>query len=166
MNENEIRLRNVTDEDVSIFFEHQRDPVARQMAAFTAEDGDDRAHFMSHWRRILSDNSIRMKTIELTGGEVVGSIGSYNDAEFGGPEVTYWLGRDYWGQGIATLALGMFLEIQTERPFYARVAKDNRGSIRVLEKQNFRWLSEGKGFAAAKGIHVEELVMVLNASRI
>jgi len=161
-----MRLRNVNDEDLAIFFNHQRDPIARQMAAFTSEDGENRQAFMSHWTRILSNDSILMRTIELKGGDVAGSIGSYLVAELGAPEVTYWVGRDHWGHGIASRALELFLEIQFERPLYARVAKDNGRSLRVLEKHNFRLSSEDSGFAAARGKQVEEFVMVLNRTKI
>jgi hypothetical protein len=40
-------LRNVTDEDLPIFFEHQRDPEALRMAAFSSRERDA---FMTHWR--------------------------------------------------------------------------------------------------------------------
>jgi hypothetical protein len=40
-------LRNVTDEDLPIFFEHQRDPEALRMAAFPSRERDA---FMIHWR--------------------------------------------------------------------------------------------------------------------
>ena len=159
-----LRLRKVDEDDLVVFFSHQRDSDARHMAAFTSKDGDDQQGFMSHWNKILSDPSVLMRTIELSGGDVAGSIGSYVDAELGAPEVTYWVGKSYWGQGIASRALGLFLEIQSERPLYARVAKDNRRSHRVLEKHNFRLSSEGAGFAAARGEQVEEFVMELNAA--
>jgi len=163
MNIQGLHLREVLGSDLAKFFNHQRDSDARHMAAFTSEDGDDQHAFMSHWHKILSDASILMRTIELDGGDVAGSIGSYVDVELGAPEVTYWIGKNYWGQGIASRALGQFLEVQSERPLYARVAKDNVRSVRVLEKHNFRPSSEAAGFAAARGKQVEEFVMKLNA---
>ncbi|GAB4579398.1 MAG: hypothetical protein Fur0022_21360 [Anaerolineales bacterium] len=67
----------------------------------------------------------------------------------------------FWGKGIATEALPLFLEIQTVRPLYARAVKDNFGSIRVLEKCGFVKIGEDKGFANARGMEVEEVVMEL-----
>ena len=68
---------------------------------------------------------------------VAGSIVSWVD-ETGERDVGYWLGREFWGRGIATAALQLFLlEVRT-RPLYGRAAKDNAGSIRVLEKCGFR----------------------------
>jgi RimJ/RimL family protein N-acetyltransferase len=50
--------------------------------------------------------------------------------------VGYWLGREYWGRGLATKALGELIQ-ELERPVYAEVATTNVGSVRVLEKCGF-----------------------------
>ena len=78
------------------------------MAAFTAGDPSDREAFMKHWVTILSDSDVKVKTV-LFDGQVVGYIARYIDKEFGKPEVSYWIGREYWGKGIATGALSEFL---------------------------------------------------------
>jgi RimJ/RimL family protein N-acetyltransferase len=52
--------------------------------------------------------------------------------------VGYWLGRSYWGRGIATRALALFLPLVPARPLYAHVASHNTGSMRVLVKCGFR----------------------------
>jgi RimJ/RimL family protein N-acetyltransferase len=44
-------------------------------------------------------------------------------------EVTYWIDRACWGQGIATRALGLLLEEISVRPIRARAASDNVGSL-------------------------------------
>ena len=130
------------------------------MAAFTSQDGNDRDAFMTHWKKILADSSVVMKTIESTGGRIVGSIGSYFDGESGAPEVTYWIGKDDWGKGIASAALQLFLDIQCERPIYARVAADNVRSRRVLEKNGFRIVRQDRSFAAARGTELDEYLLV------
>ena len=87
---------------------------------------------------------------------------SYEDE--GKPEVSYWLGKAYWGQGLATLALDTFLaQANPTRPIYARVAKDNLGSQRVLEKCGFKIIEETQGFANARGETIAELLLVLTA---
>ncbi|WP_339869257.1 GNAT family protein [Pseudohongiella nitratireducens] len=53
----------------------------------------------------------------------------------------YWLGEPYWGQGIVTRALAIFIEelfrnTEVER-FQAWVYEDNIASMRVLEKAGF-----------------------------
>jgi RimJ/RimL family protein N-acetyltransferase len=127
----DLRLRDVTEADLPIFFEHQLDPTATQMAAFPSRD---RAAFMAHWAKITADTSIVKQTI-LVDGQVAGNIVSFEQS--GEREVGYWIGRGYWGQGVATRALAAFLAHETTRPLYAYVAKHNIGSRRVLEKCGF-----------------------------
>jgi RimJ/RimL family protein N-acetyltransferase len=79
----------------------------------------------------------------------------------GEPEISYWLGREFWGKGIATQALSRFLEVVSVRPLTARVAKDNTASIRVLEKNGFKLAGEGKWYSNARGKEIEELVWIL-----
>ena len=153
-------LRDVVEEDLPIFFDYQFDPQANYMAAFTAKDPADRAAFLTHWQRILADATTINKTI-VSDERVVGSVSSYEDD--GRPEVTYWIGREYWGRGFATRALTEFLQqVNTVRPIYARVAKDNLASRRVLEKCGFRVIGEASGFANARGEEIEELILVLS----
>jgi RimJ/RimL family protein N-acetyltransferase len=154
---NELLLRLVVEDDLPIFFEHQLDQEANFMAAFTAKDPANRDAFMTRWHRILADETVVAKTI-LFQGHVAGSVSTYE--EDGKPEVTYWLGKEYWGKGIATWALKELLtHHNSTRPIYARVAKDNPGSRRVLEKCGFRIIAELKGFANARGQEIEELLL-------
>jgi RimJ/RimL family protein N-acetyltransferase len=159
---NTLFLRDVVEDDLPIFFEYQLDPDANYMAAFTAKDPSNREAFTAHWNKIMADATGIIKTI-VCDGQVVGSVSSYEDA--GKPEVTYWIGKAYWGKGIATRALADFLaHVNRARPMYARVAKDNLGSRRVLEKCGFKIIGESKGFANARGEEIEELVLELQAS--
>lgn len=151
-------LRSVADEDLSIFFEHQLDPEASWMAAFTAKDPTDRQSFDAHWQKVLADKTITIRTI-LWHGEVAGSVLCHSWG--GDPEVSYWLGKPYWGKGIATQALALFLQVVGDRPLYARVAKDNIPSIRVLEKNGFTLSGEGRWFSNARGKEISELVWEL-----
>lgn len=86
----------------------------------------------------------------------------------GGPrrEVSYWIGKEYWGKGIATRALSEFLSELTDRPLYARAAKDHLASLRVLEKCRFAIVGEDKGFASARGRETEEFVLELEGAQI
>jgi RimJ/RimL family protein N-acetyltransferase len=154
-----LLLRDLQDTDLPIFFTHQLDPAARHMAAFTAKDPNDHPAFLAHWTRIRTDPTVTIKTI-LIDNAVAGHILSYQDE--GHPEVTYWLGREYWGRGIATRALTEFLaHTQRTRPIFARAAKDNTASLRVLQKCGFTRLSESKGFANARRQEIEEWLLVL-----
>jgi RimJ/RimL family protein N-acetyltransferase len=155
---NSVLLRDVTEEDLPYFFNHQLDADANWIAAFTASDPTDRAAFTAHWRKILADESITIKTI-LVEGEVAGHVLCHG--WFGEPEVSYWLGKDYWGKGIATQALAAFLDQVQTRPLYARVAKDNIASLRVLEKCGFVVTGEDRGFSNARRVEVDEVVLVM-----
>src|SRR5512132_1829315 len=124
-------LRDLIQEDLSVFFEHQRDPEAVEMAAFPARE---REPFYEHWHRIMGDDELVAKTI-VSEGEVAGNISSWE--RDGKRLVGYWLGREFWGRGLATQALAELVEELTVRPLYAEVSTTNIGSIRVLEKCGF-----------------------------
>jgi RimJ/RimL family protein N-acetyltransferase len=156
----DIMLREVADADLPIFFEQQRDPDANHMAAFTARDPSDWGAFLAHQRRNLADETNTTRTV-LYDGQVSGSIACYQ-ARPGELEVTYWLGKEYWGQGIATAALRAFLGMVTVRPIYGRAAKDNLGSLRVLQKCGFAIIGEGSGYANARGAEIEECLLRLD----
>src|SRR5213593_702468 len=156
----EILLRDVTETDLPIFFEHQRDPAANFMAAFTSRDPADRDAFAAHWKRILNDDTVVVKTIVFE-GNVVGSVATFVDKEFGKPEITYWIGKEYWGMGLATQALSKLLRDIRVRPIYGRAAKDNVASIRVMEKCGFTISGYGKGFANARAKEIEEVILEL-----
>ena len=157
----EVSLRDVAETDLPIFFDFQRDSAANYMAAFTTRDPTDKEAFAAHWNRILNDDRVLVKTIVFD-GHVVGSVATFVDKEFGKPEVTYWIGKEYWGMGLATYALTRFLRDMTVRPIYGRAAKDNVASIRVLEKCGFRMFGQSKGFANARGAVVEEVILELS----
>lgn len=156
----DVVLRDVIEADVLIFFEQQLDPAANQMAAFTAKDPADREAFATRWTRILGNDGIIKKTI-LCDGQVAGHVVIFE--QFGNPAVSYWLGKGCWGRGIATRALSQFLGHVPTRPLYARAAKDNLASIRVLEKCGFRKAGEDRGFSNARGVEVEEFILKLLA---
>ncbi|MEM8531940.1 MAG: GNAT family N-acetyltransferase [Chloroflexota bacterium] len=157
----DVLLRDVIEDDLPTFFEQHQDPEANYMAAFTTENPSDQSAFRAHWTKILSDDTIITKTI-LVEGTVVGHVVKFE--QFGQPEVSYWLGREYWGKGIATTALIAFLAFVQVRPLYARAAKDNIGSLRVLEKCGFMIVGEDKGFANARSQAVEECVLRLDTN--
>lgn|SRR5688572_9369478 len=125
------------------------------MAAFTARDEDE---FMAHWTKILNDDTVVTKTV-LFDDRVAGNVVSFE--RDGEREVGYWIGREFWGQGIATKALLEFLRHVTARPLFAHVAKHNIASIRVLEKCGFVVYGEAKTPANERGEEVEEFILKL-----
>ncbi len=151
-------LRDLRDGDLDVLFEHWSDPESNRMAAFTAENPADRDAFYARWARLRANDENTARTIELD-GEVVGTISSWTQE--GKREITYWIGREHWGKGIATRALMAFLELETTRPLHAAAAADNAGSIRVLEKCGFTRDGGGRGFANARGEEIDEVFLVL-----
>ena len=152
----ECVLREVRDDDLAVLFEHWVDPAAMDMAAFTTPDHTDPAAFERRWQRLRADDTLILRTIEVD-GEVAGTIGSWGEP--GEREVTYWIGRPYWGRGIATRAVAAFLAVEPSRPLHGRVAADNVASRRVLEKCGFRAIGTDRGFAQARGCEIEETVL-------
>ena len=138
-------LRDVLESDLPFFYEQQLDPEATGMADFPSRD---RESFMAHWAKIMADKSVILKTI-LIDGEVAGNIVSWE--QDGEQEVGYWIGREFWGRGIATRALAEFLDQVMIRPMVAHVAKHNIASRRVLEKCGFKLTGE----------EIEEIILKL-----
>jgi RimJ/RimL family protein N-acetyltransferase len=152
-------LRKVQDDDLTVLFEQWADPVAAHMAAFTGPDHMEREAFERRWSRLRADETVIARAI-VADGEVAGTIGSWSDADV--REITYWIGRSYWGRGIATWALNAFLAVDPTRPLHARVAHDNVASLRVLEKCGFRVVETERGFAEARSREIEEFVLRLD----
>lgn len=152
---NEILLREVVEEDLPVFYAHQIDADAVEMAAHLPRDYEA---FQLHWTDLLAKNAVVKKTI-LVDQRVTGYVISF--VYFGVREVGFWIGKEYWGQGIATRALSKLLEQVPLRPLRASAAKHNRGSLRVLEKCGFRIVGEDKAFSNMGGRVVEGIVLNL-----
>ena len=126
-----IFIRPVVDSDLPAFYLHQADAEAARMADFPSRD---ETAFYAHWRKIMADPLTILRTIQYD-GQVVGNVVSF--VMEGNREVGYWLGCEFWGKGIASAALRLFLMEVTERPLYGVAANSNPASMRVLEKCGF-----------------------------
>jgi len=152
-----VHLRPVEDRDVEVFFEHQADPLAVEMAAFPARDEEQVA---AHWAKLRNDDTLYVRTI-VADGAVAGNIGSWPD---NGQELLgYWVGREFWGRGVATQALVLLIDDVPIRPLYAHVVEHNVASIRVLEKCGFRRDREGEANLPSAEDGIQELLYVLHA---
>ncbi len=151
----DVELRDVTEDDLPTFYRQQLDPEATHMAAFPSRN---LKNFMAHWARILDDPANLTKTI-LFDGHVAGNIASFEQE--GLREVGYWIGKEYWGRGIATQALGALLEHEKRRPLYAHVVKHNVASRRVLEKCGFTVCGSDKVPDLEGGGEIEEVILRL-----
>jgi RimJ/RimL family protein N-acetyltransferase len=154
-----IELRPMEDGDLDAVFEQMRDPESVRMAAFTASDVNDRAAFDAHMARVRNSPGITHRAV-ISDSVLVGTIASF--VIDGDTEVTYWIDRAAWGQGIATSALKLLLQEVTVRPLYARAAADNEGSLRVLRKCGFQIVGTETSFANARNAEIQEHILRLD----
>ena len=149
-----VWLRHVEDADLGVFLTQESDPESAAMAGFPPRAPD---RFLAHWAKVRADDSCLVRTI-VADGSVAGNIGSWSDQ--GQQLVGYWVGREWWGRGVATRALALMLEEVTARPVHAHVVAHNLGSIRVLEKCGFRRVEDHVAPEPDDGL--EELLFVLD----
>ncbi len=154
----EVALRPVEDGDLDGLFAQMRDPESVRMAAFTAEDPDDRAAFDAHMAKVRAAHDVTMRAVTRD-GRLVGSIAAF--VVDGDAEVTYWIDRPVWGQGVASRALALLLAEYETRPLHARAASDNLGSLRVLRKAGFTVVGTEISYAPARGAEIEETILRL-----
>ena len=151
----QVKLRQSENSDLAFFFQFQLDKEAIYLAAFTPKDPSNKAAYLEKYTKHLNDPTINMQTI-LVDETIAGSIAKF--VMEGDTEITYWLDRNFWGKGIATTALKNFLTIENTRPMFGRVAFDNIGSQKVLEKCGFIKIGTDKGFANARQTEIVEFI--------
>ncbi|MEU7424106.1 GNAT family protein [Streptomyces sp. NPDC040750] len=128
----DVRLRAVAEADLELFLAYEHDPEAVRRSRFTPRPRDA---FLTHWRqRVLGDPDCLVRTVTV-GGEVAGSFVSWTEG--GRRFLGYWLGRPYWGRGVGSRALGLFLRAEPVRPLYADPFAGNTASVRLLERHGF-----------------------------
>src|SRR5437899_12024131 len=100
-----VGLREVQESDLEVFFLHQCEPEGVAMALFPPRA---REPFQAHWiEKILANPQVRARTI-IYGDDVCGNVLSFPRDGF--RLVGYWIGKDYWGRGIASAALAAFID--------------------------------------------------------
>jgi RimJ/RimL family protein N-acetyltransferase len=156
----DVALRPIDDSDLDALFDQMRDPESVRMAAFTAKDPDDRTAFDLHMVKVRASPDGTMRAVTAD-GRLVGSIASF--VVDGDTEITYWIDRSLWGQGVASRALALFLDTVTVRPLYARAASDNAGSLKVLQKAGFAPVGTEISYANARDAEIEETILRLDA---
>ena len=155
----EVSLRPVEEADFDTLFEFMRDPESVRMAAFTAKDPDDRAAFDAHLRKNLARSDVTNRVI-IGDGRVVGTVAAF--VIEGDTEITYWVDRAVWGQGVASRAVELLLREVTVRPIYGRAASDNAASLRVLTRAGFEVVGTDTGYASARNAEIEETILRLS----
>ena len=127
----EVTIRETLESDWPTLFEYQRDPASSEMAGVPAREWDA---YIAHQRKIRADEA-NLKWTILYDGQIAGDLMSF--PRDGRREIGYRIGQEYWGKGIATRALALFLDVERRRPLYGYVLSSNIGSQRVLEKCGF-----------------------------
>ncbi|RKR92120.1 RimJ/RimL family protein N-acetyltransferase [Micromonospora pisi] len=154
----DVALRPIDESDLDTLFDQMRDAESVQMAAFTAKDPNDREAFDTHMSKLMTLPDVTLRAVTRD-GHLVGSIASF--VIEGDTEVTYWIDRAVWGQGIAGQALALLLDTVSVRPLYARAASDNVGSLKVLRKAGFTIVGVETSYANARNTEIEETVLRL-----
>jgi len=154
----DIALRAIEDADLDALFLQMRDPESVRMAAFTHKDPNDREAFDTHMAKLRGSPEITLRAVTRD-GHLVGSISSF--VIEGDTEITYWIDRSAWGQGVASRALALFLDAMPVRPLHARTAGDNLGSLSVLRKAGFEAIGTEVSYAAGRDAEIEETILRL-----
>ena len=135
-----IYLHPVTEADLAILFEFEHDPIASKMADFPSRK---REKFYQHWQKNIFANQQAVALGIWQNNVLVGNVLSWINDELATenePEVRlmgYWIGRKYWGQGIATQAVKIFLQHYISSPVYAYIDEHNQGSLKVAQSNGF-----------------------------
>lgn len=155
----DIKLRPTAVSDLETLFQIQLDEEANYQAAFTSKDSQNKEAYLAKYTRLLSDPAVNNQTI-IVDTVIAGSIAKF--VMEGDAEITYWIDKKFWGQGVATKALKDLLIIEKTRPVFGRVAFDNLGSQKVLENCGFIRIGTDKGFANARQTEIEEFIYRLD----
>lgn len=153
-----VRLRPSVVADLEHLFTIQLDEQGSYLAAFTPQNQHDKQAYIEKFTKLLGDPTVNQHTIWID-GEIAGSVAKFEIE--GEAEITYWIDKKFWGKGIATAALKELLSIEPARPVLGRVAFDNYGSQKVLEKCGFAKIGTDKGFANARQAEIEECIYKL-----
>ncbi|MFA6057429.1 MAG: GNAT family N-acetyltransferase [Taibaiella sp.] len=153
-----ITLRETEVNDLDALFTFQSDEEAGYMAAFVNENWQNKDAYLAKWKRLLADETIKIRTI-VVDNKVVGSVLIWQ--LMGEPQISYGVGKEFWNKGIVTSALQQFLSIFPDRPLYGRAASDNVASIKIMTKCGFKKINEEQSYAHARQKEITEVVFVL-----
>jgi len=153
----DVRLRLVEADDLPLLFEFESDLESNKMAFTHRRTAED---FDAHWSKILKDSSVIVRAI-VGNNTLAGCTSCFESDDQ--HLVGYWIGKEFWGHGIATRALTLLLNEVQNRPLHARAAVNNIASIRVLEKCGFHEVRREMSPAAERYIECEEVVMKLSS---
>lgn len=137
-----VTLGDRTAETAAVYFERTRSPAIRKTLPQKAQTLEE---FLADFRKTQEPGANSFGRTVYVDGQYVGDVWCYAMAPGGDPEamVSYCVfDQSLWGRGVASRALGLFLEEVRERFGLTRVGAfafaANAASLRVLEKNGFR----------------------------
>ncbi len=116
------------------------------------------------WIRLAGEEDPQLNFAIVVGGEAVGGIGLVlkDDIYRCAAEIGYWLGEEFWGQGIMTEAAraltGWAFENFDLSRIYAGVLEWNPASMRVLEKAGYQFEARLRKAIIKEGQVMDELI--------
>ena len=114
-----LSLRQVREDDLDTLFGQLGDPVANEMAVFGSKDPLNKSEFLERWHRTFSSDEFFCRAV-IFNDQFVGHVAYFE--QLGNPSISYRIGREFWGRGFATRAVGQFLSLVEVRPLFARAA--------------------------------------------
>jgi RimJ/RimL family protein N-acetyltransferase len=154
-----VTLRPLRHGDAESIFRLESDEVGAHMIALLPRAPGDRIAFDRHWERNRGDVTIVNRIIEFDGAFAGYAVSFLLNGE---RQVGYWVERALWGRGIASSALRLLVTELPDRPLWGRVASDNVGSRRVLERSGFEVVGTERVFAPRRGGEIKGLVLRLS----
>jgi RimJ/RimL family protein N-acetyltransferase len=155
-----VTLRRTTQSDLEVLHAFECDRESNEVAGSKPRDW---SAFRSRWEEILADPDGRVTGVTPrvidADGIVVGSVNIAPD--HGVDSIGYWIAREHWGRGIATIAVERMLREYTRRPLIATAAGHNAASIRVLEKNGFVITGRAMTPETARTLARETVTLVL-----
>ncbi len=159
-----LRLRGLRAGDAERMAALANDPGVLRMTSSMPSpyDVDDARSFIA---RCAENDPERARTFAIDHAEAgyIGTLGFSPSAE--GSELGYWLGRDYWGQGLATeaatAALSWARDVWKKKFVLAGHFADNSKSGEVLIKAGFLYTGVVKRmYSRARGEDAPSRMMV------
>jgi ribosomal-protein-alanine N-acetyltransferase len=140
-----LLIRPFVPDDLDDFYRLVTDP---DVTRFTGDKGGSREEVRKGMEeRIFADYRVvgygRWATVLKTTGRLIGFAGLKYLPDVGETDLGYRFFKEYWGQGLATEAARAVLDFGLRSFALTRVIgiadRDNKASIRVLEKLGFRF---------------------------
>ncbi len=127
-----VELREIVEADLDTLCSFQDDP---EIVASGFVPHRPPGVFHEHMRKTKLNAGSLGRSIWVD-GVLAGSIMKFFRG--GVHEIGYLIGREFWGKGIASIAVEQMLELSKDRPMYGVCLAENVASQRVLQKAGFR----------------------------